>query len=77
MPCKLPLFSGFRWHGAAGGILVGHDVGQEIGGEIAGHVGAVALGLYGIYLIARALRTATQEELERSIAGQSSGCPCR
>lgn len=46
------------------GILVGHNIGREIGGEIADQVGAAALGLYGLYLLARALRTATQEELE-------------
>ena len=46
------------------GILVGHDAGQKIGGDMADHVGATALALYGIYLIVRALRTATQEELE-------------
>jgi len=45
------------------GILVGHDAGQEIGDGIADHVGAAALGLYGLFLRARALRTARQEEL--------------
>jgi putative Mn2+ efflux pump MntP len=57
------------------GILVGHDVSQEIGGDIADHVGAVALGLYGIYLIARALRTATQEELEAEHRWSIFGLP--
>jgi manganese efflux pump family protein len=46
------------------GILVGHDVSQEIGDGIADRAGATALGLYGLYLIVRALRTATQEQLE-------------
>jgi manganese efflux pump family protein len=57
------------------GILVGHDVGQEIGGAIADRVGAVALGLYGLYLIARALRTATQEELEAEHRWSIFGLP--
>ncbi len=57
------------------GILVGHDVGQEIGGEIADHVGATALGLYGLYLIVRALRTATQKELEAEHRWSIFGLP--
>jgi manganese efflux pump family protein len=46
------------------GILLGHSVSQEVGGEMADPVGATALGLYGLYLIVRVLRTGTQEELE-------------
>src|SRR5215471_19392875 len=57
------------------GILVGHDVGQKIGGEIADHVGVAALCLYGLYLIARALRTATQEELEAEHRWSVFGLP--
>jgi putative Mn2+ efflux pump MntP len=45
------------------GILLGHDVSQEIGGGTADAVGAAALGLYGLYLAVRALRTASQQEL--------------
>src|SRR5712691_11859020 len=57
------------------GILLGHDVSQEIGGEIADHAGATALGLYGLYLIVRALRTATQEELEAEHRWSIFGLP--
>lgn len=57
------------------GILVGHDIGREIGGEIADHVGAAALALYGLYLVARALRTATQEELEAEHCWSIFGLP--
>jgi putative Mn2+ efflux pump MntP len=57
------------------GILVGHDAGQEIGGDIADHVGATALALYGIYLIVRASRTATQEELEAEHRWSIFGLP--
>lgn len=57
------------------GILVGHDAGQEIGGEIAEHVGVAALCLYGLYLIVRALRTATQEELEAEHRWSIFGLP--
>jgi putative Mn2+ efflux pump MntP len=57
------------------GILVGHDAGQKIGGEIADHVGAAALVLYGLYLIIRAFRTATQEELEAEHRWSIFGLP--
>jgi putative Mn2+ efflux pump MntP len=57
------------------GILVGHDAGRVIGGDIADHVGATALALYGIYLIVRALRTATQEELEAEHRWSIFGLP--
>jgi putative Mn2+ efflux pump MntP len=46
------------------GILLGHEVSHAIGDKVADHAGAVALGSYGLYLIIRALHTATQEELE-------------
>jgi putative Mn2+ efflux pump MntP len=57
------------------GILVGHDVGQKIGGEIADRVGVAALCLYGVYLIVRALRTATQEELQAEHRWSIFGLP--
>jgi putative Mn2+ efflux pump MntP len=57
------------------GILVGHDASQEIGGEIADYVGATAIGLYGIYLIIRALQTAAQEELEAEHRWSIFGLP--
>jgi putative Mn2+ efflux pump MntP len=57
------------------GILMGHDVGQKIGGDIADHVGVAALCLYGLYLIVRALRTATQEELEAEHRWSIFGLP--
>jgi manganese efflux pump family protein len=57
------------------GILAGHDVSQEIGDEIADHLGAIALGLYGLYLIVRALHTATQEELEAEHRWSIFGLP--
>ena len=45
------------------GILIGHDIDSKRGDGIAGQVGVIALGSYGLYLIARALQTGTQEEL--------------
>jgi manganese efflux pump family protein len=57
------------------GILIGHDVGREIGGGIAHYVGTAALGLYGLYLIVRALSTATQEELEAEHLWSVFGLP--
>ena len=57
------------------GILVGHDAGQKIGDGIADYVGAAALGSYGLYLIVRALRTATQEELEAEHRWSIFGLP--
>jgi manganese efflux pump family protein len=57
------------------GILFGHDFSREIGGEIADRVGATALGLYGLYLIVRALQTATQEELEAERRWSIFGLP--
>src|SRR5919201_426372 len=57
------------------GILLGHDASREIGGEIADRVGAAALGLYGLYLIVRALQTATQEELQAERRWSIFGLP--
>ena len=45
------------------GILIGHDIDSKVGEGIADRAGVVALGSYGLYLIVRALQTATQEEL--------------
>jgi len=42
------------------GILLGHDTGQRISGPLADLVGACALGLYGSYLIVRALSAPTR-----------------
>ena len=57
------------------GILLGHDVSQKIGGDIADSAGATALGLYGLYLIVRAMQTATQEELEAERRWSIFGLP--
>jgi putative Mn2+ efflux pump MntP len=57
------------------GTLVGHDVSREIGNGIADSVGATALGLYGLYLIVRALQTATQEELQAEHRWSIFGLP--
>ncbi|SRR6266536_3379404 len=57
------------------GILLGHDVSQEIGGDIADSVGATALGLYGLYLIVRAMQTSAQEELEAERRWSIFGLP--
>jgi putative Mn2+ efflux pump MntP len=57
------------------GILLGHDVSQKIGGEIADRAGAAALGLYGFYLIVRAMQTATQEELQAEHRWSIFGLP--
>lgn len=57
------------------GILLGHDVSRKIGGDIADSAGAAALGLYGLYLIVRALQTATQEELEAERRWSIFGLP--
>jgi putative Mn2+ efflux pump MntP len=46
------------------GIPVGHYLGQTIG-STAEYVAAVALGLYGLYLLVQAGRTAAPEELDR------------
>jgi putative Mn2+ efflux pump MntP len=57
------------------GILAGHDASREIGNAIADYVGATALGLYGFYLIVRALQTASQEELEAEHRWSIFGLP--
>lgn len=57
------------------GILLGHDVSRKIGGGIADSAGAAALGLYGLYLIVRAMQTATQEELEAERRWSIFGLP--
>ncbi|HLI38001.1 MAG TPA: manganese efflux pump [Streptosporangiaceae bacterium] len=57
------------------GILLGRYAGQEIGGPVAGYVGPVVLGLYGLYLIVRALQTSTQEELEAEHRWSVFGLP--
>lgn len=46
------------------GILLGHDLSHEIGSGIADPVGAAALGLYGGYLVIRALQTSSPAEVE-------------
>jgi manganese efflux pump family protein len=73
---KIAVVFGF-FDGAAplAGILLGHDVSQEIGGEIADRVGAAALGLYGLYLIVRAMQAASQEELEAERRWSIFGLP--
>lgn len=45
------------------GILLGHGLSNEIGTKVADPVGAAAIGLYGVYLVIRALQTSTQEEV--------------
>jgi putative Mn2+ efflux pump MntP len=54
------------WDGVAPlvGILVGHYWSETIG-STAEYVGAIALGVYGLYLIVRAWRAPAAEELER------------
>jgi manganese efflux pump family protein len=46
------------------GILVGHYWSEAIG-STAEYVGAIALGLYGLYLVVQAWRTEAPEELDR------------
>jgi len=46
------------------GILIGRYWGETIG-ETGEYVGAIGLGLYGLYLLIRAWRTETPEEMER------------
>jgi manganese efflux pump family protein len=57
------------------GILLGHDLSEKIGGGIADIAGAAAIGLYGLYLILRALQTSTQEELEAEHRWSIFGLP--
>ena len=62
---QVALVFGF-WDGVAplAGILVGHHLSQTIG-SIADYVGAVALGMYGVYLVVEAWQTAAPEELDQ------------
>src|SRR5215208_2446358 len=46
------------------GILIGLSWSEAIG-STAGYVGAIALGLYGLFLIVRAWRTEAPEEIDR------------
>jgi manganese efflux pump family protein len=46
------------------GILVGHYWGETIG-ETGEYVGAIGLGLYGLYLVVKAWRTDAPEEMDR------------
>jgi manganese efflux pump family protein len=46
------------------GILVGHYAGETIG-ETGEYIGAIGLGLYGLYLLIRAWRTEAPEEMDR------------
>jgi manganese efflux pump family protein len=46
------------------GILVGHYWGETIG-ETGEYVGAIGLGLYGLYLVIKAWRTDAPEEMDR------------
>ena len=49
--------------GPLAGVLLGRYFGQAIG-PIADHVGPAVMGVYGLYLLARALRTEAPEELD-------------
>jgi manganese efflux pump family protein len=49
--------------GPLAGVLLGRYFDQAIG-PIADHVGAAVMGVYGLYLLVRALRTAAPEELD-------------
>ena len=46
------------------GMLVGHNLSQTIG-STADYVAAVALGVYGLYLVVEAWKTAAPEELDQ------------
>jgi putative Mn2+ efflux pump MntP len=46
------------------GVLLGRYFGQAIG-EVAVYVGPAVMGLYGLYLIVRTLRTPEPEELDQ------------
>jgi manganese efflux pump family protein len=46
------------------GILIGHYSGEAIG-DTGEFVGAIGLGLYGLYLLVEAWRTEAPEEMER------------
>src|ERR671919_59130 len=49
--------------GPLAGVLLGRYFGQAIG-PIADYVGPAVMGVYGLYLLVRALRTAAPEELD-------------
>ena len=49
--------------GPLAGVLLGRYFDQAIG-RIADYVGAAVMGVYGLYLLVRALRTAAPEELD-------------
>ncbi|MDX6294951.1 MAG: manganese efflux pump family protein [Kribbellaceae bacterium] len=53
------------WDGLAPltGVLLGHSFGQATG-WLADYVGPAVMGVYGLYLLLRALRTAAPEELD-------------
>lgn len=57
------------------GILIGHDLSHQISDGIAGPIGATALGLYGVYLIIRALQSSSQEEMEAEHRWSIFGLP--
>jgi manganese efflux pump family protein len=61
---KIAAVFGF-WDGLAPvvGILLGRYTSEQIG-ETAEYVGAIALGLYGLYLIVQAWRTPTPEDVD-------------
>ena len=61
---KIAAVFGF-WDGVAPvvGILVGRYASERIG-ETAEYVGAIALGLYGLYLIVQAWRTPAPEDVD-------------
>jgi manganese efflux pump family protein len=61
---KIAVVFGF-WDGVAPvvGILVGQYASERIG-ETAEYVGAIALGLYGLYLIIQAWRTPAPEDVD-------------
>jgi manganese efflux pump family protein len=46
------------------GILVGHYWGETIG-ETGEYIGAIGLGLYGLFLVVKAWRTEAPEEMDR------------
>jgi manganese efflux pump family protein len=46
------------------GILIGHYWGEKIG-ETGEYVGAIGLGLYGLYLLIKAWRAEAPEEMDR------------
>jgi putative Mn2+ efflux pump MntP len=61
---QVALVFGF-WDGVAPllGVLAGHYVGRAVG-PISDYVGPTVLGVYGLYLVVQALRTAAAEDLD-------------